>query len=716
MNTHAISQYLIRRMNTHADWYQAVATAHKPQKAQIQLFYAVQFACTQALGEGHTLFSLSANDKTVLQAKPTHDDKPAPNTDTNWQLTGWRAALLLPIFTYFGERFFGSALGEHDFYAQILAGMDSCAPQDLERYTKQACARFRLFAQNLGTADKAVQLDDDEALLLLLLRTYYFLRHKIPTVGAHDGFDEFCALLVDNPFFGTADFGGADSREIDDTANLANFGTIKRTAPLKYQRLGDVLHFWEARTWQAERQLLAHVWRIKQAQVGEFDAQNLPSVLNAEQRAAVRMVAKQAFSIITGGPGTGKTFTVAQIVLALHQSNPDLSLALAAPTGKAAQRMSESLQAALPTAEFDLPEPKTIHRLLGIGKHGKPRYDERAPLGYDVVIIDEVSMLGVALAEQLFAAIKTGARLILLGDANQLAAVEAGAVLADLCQLDALTDNRTNLIQSRRFDDGSGVGKLARLINDKGDGEQKFVQALELLASEPELHFTSFAHTPLDAASKDKFYKQLSESYTDYFKQTGKLLAQFRHLSQDEQYEAVRALTDTLNQHRILTAAHGTDFGDELINAYLARCHREFLNTRPSTSPWYHGRVVMVQTNRYDLGLYNGDVGICLYDGRGLGVYFVGDDVLCVRSALLSGDTVKTAYAITTHKSQGSEFGTVAIVFDDTNARLLSQELLYTAVTRAKTGVRIYSTDSALRQSLSQPTVRLTGLALPRVG
>ncbi|MGO1623734.1 MAG: ATP-dependent DNA helicase, partial [Psychrobacter sp.] len=252
------------------------------------------------------------------------------------------------------------------------------------------------------------------------------------------------------------------------------------TNPIVYQinknRETDTLNItlWLQRTWQAEYALAKHVLRIKNQEITALPISTNP-LLNKEQQDAINMANQSAFSIITGGPGTGKTFTVAQLVMALQQAQPEDSLvansranlALAAPTGKAAQRMQESLQDAIQLAGVDiqLPEAKTIHRLLGIGQGGRPRYHKDNPLSEDIIIVDEASMLGVELANHLVSAVKADARLILLGDANQLAAVDAGAVLADLCRLPVLQDVHQCLVESRRFDEKSGIGKLARLIN-----------------------------------------------------------------------------------------------------------------------------------------------------------------------------------------------------------------------------------------------------------
>ena len=186
-------------------------------------------------------------------------------------------------------------------------------------------------------------------------------------------------------------------------------------------------------------------------------------------------------------------------------------------------------------------------------------------------------------------------------------------------------------------------------------------------------------------------------------------------LSNDEKDKQVKQLNHIFNQYRILTASHLSLCGDEAINTYITSYHKEYLKIQHINSDWYHGRPVMVLKNRYDLGLFNGDIGICLQSGeRGnqLSVYFDGETVKSFSISMLDGDIVATAYAMTIHKSQGSEFNTVAVAFDDDNQRLLSKELVYTAITRAKQCVYLYSTSPALLTAINTPTIRQTGLGV----
>lgn len=514
--------------------------------------------------------------------------------------------------------------------------------------------------------------------------------------------------------------------------------------------------FWLHRTWQAEFNLAKTIQNILNQPIKPLDI-DIPDNLNAQQVQAVKVANESAFSIITGGPGTGKTYTVAQLVIALQQaqtesdaqqalgegatirfSTDSAGLALSAPTGKAAQRMQESLQAALYSAqvEVQLQEAKTIHRLLGIGRDGRPRYHASNPLGEDIIIVDEASMLGVELANYLVSAIKPGARLILLGDANQLAAVDAGAVLADLCRIDALQPIHAQLTESRRFHADSGIGKLATEIN-KSPADMK--QVWQLLNHDEALQFqsvniqginadtsdiyaedldTSISNTQLEnSLSNKKILSIITQNYTAYLKKINLLIKNPITKSIPEIVSlTISDLMSEFNRFRILTAGHNGEWGDHNINDYLTRWHMTQLKLPLGKNPWFHGRPVMVLQNNYELGLFNGDIGICLQtqqkgEGSRLEVFFE-NKTQGIAVNLLNDERIATAYAMTIHKSQGSEFDHVAITFDNSNSRLLSKELIYTAVTRAKQRVSIYSTKRALQKAVQTPTQRYTGLAL----
>ena len=494
--------------------------------------------------------------------------------------------------------------------------------------------------------------------------------------------------------------------------------------------------FWLHRSWQAEFNLAKHISTILDQKITTLKL-SIPKHLNEQQVKAINVANNNAFSIITGGPGTGKTYTVAQLVIALQQatesrdkqqesirfSTDSASLALAAPTGKAAQRMQESLQVALDASEvkMQLQEAKTIHRLLGIGRTGRPRYDATNPLGEDIIIVDEASMLGVELSNYLVSAVKPGARLILLGDANQLAAVDAGAVLADLCRIPMLQSIHAELLESRRFSAESGIGKLAYQINKAETDTQ---QIWQLLKQDDALSFqyvNTIQTNDLDnnkiknSLSKNKIFQKISKNYHPYITKIQNLLENPIEKSMPESVnETVASLFELFNQFRILSAGHNGEWGDHYINNYLTQWHRTELKLPLGQNTWFHGRPVMVLQNNYELGLFNGDIGFCLQTGdeRGQLEVFFENKSQGIAVNLLNEEVIATAYAMTIHKSQGSEFDHVAITFDNSHARLLSKELIYTAVTRAKKQVTIYSTKYAFEKAVQTPTERHTGLGL----
>ena len=309
-----------------------------------------------------------------------------------------------------------------------------------------------------------------------------------------------------------------------------------------------------------------------------------------------------------------------------------------------------------------------------------------------------------------------------MGAAHQLSAVDAGAVLADLCRLQMCQNALVRLTQSKRFNSTSGVGRLASFINEEKIHDIGSV--LSLIHEETQLSFIDIAKSSLSGVALEEFYQTLTLPYmTDkqtlsFFAFTKYIRHNFYRQTDDEKYQTVKQLMTTFNDYRILTASHLSYWGDNKINDYIRHAHREFLGLPPMQahySPWYHGRVVMVLKNRYDLGLFNGDIGICLQSGKKaneLSVYFLANELHSFSVGVLDDDMITTAYAMTVHKSQGSEFTNVAVVFHEDNARLLSKELIYTAITRAKNSVSIYSSEKALMQAVNGPTIRQTGLTI----
>ena len=446
------------------------------------------------------------------------------------------------------------------------------------------------------------------------------------------------------------------------------------------------------------------------------------------QRRAAEMALQRPLALISGGPGTGKTSTVARILgLLLLTLGSDIHIALAAPTGKAAMRLSESIANALATLPFTetikerIPSSaSTLHRLLGVRHHSPHfRHTHANPLPWDVVVVDEASMVDLAMMSKLVDALKPGARLILLGDRDQLASVESGAVLADC--IEALPDNTVTLQKSYRFN--QEIRDFARAVNTNDSGtawamltDKTHETATVSLLHEPAVDF---------AGSRYRRYMQ-------------KALA-----LQDGSEEEIRQLFQCFNQFRLLCATRRGDRGVETLNHQLEQrlaaegspIHGSH-DTRPSlaggrssaipgsrdTRPslagaWYPGRPVMILANDYSLRLFNGDIGICLpdmaapdSDAGSFKVWFEHEDGSLKGYQPYRLPACETVFAMTIHKSQGSEFDEVLVVLPKADTPLLTRELIYTAVTRAKTKALIDSDQAIFRGAVNRTISRASGL------
>lgn len=506
---------------------------------------------------------------------------------------------------------------------------------------------------------------------------------------------------------------------------------------------------WLHRQWYAEQSLAKQLMKIAHRKVAAFSgissSQDIDNGLapNAMQQLAIDKSSQHALSIIIGGPGTGKTFTVAKLVTTLQKGHehkrkqdpnlPPLSITLTAPTGKAAQRMQESLrislQKSLQDEEITLDNAKTLHRLLGIGRDGIPRYHAKNPLPDDLIIVDEASMLGLELASQLVDAIKPTGRLILLGDANQLAAVDAGSVLSDLCAVTRLQPYITELTESKRFDSNSVVGQFALAIQQNLPAPKKIklihslLQPIDLQSIKP-----SQSENPTDLVAKKQQTKQqtanipfypidASSSLPAVFNQLAKPYHPFFALMQQWYSQPVnifeannrKGLFEVFDRYRILCAGHQGQLGTQSINQKMSLAFTEFSKITRTKAYFYHGLPIIIQNNDYQLGLFNGDIAICLlYQGQLYACF--AEKVIPIQR--LSRESCDYAYAMTIHKSQGSEFHTVAICIDKAHTRLLSQALIYTAVTRSKSALSIYSAKENFELAVTQKAVRQTGLQL----
>lgn len=423
-----------------------------------------------------------------------------------------------------------------------------------------------------------------------------------------------------------------------------------------------------------------------------------------DQREAAKMAVKQSFCIITGGPGTGKTFTVVKILALLQElAEQPLHIALAAPTGKAAMRLQESIgfsKEKLPCSDAikkHIPETvTTLHRLLG-AMPPSPYFRHHAdkPLVYDLVVVDEASMVDLALMSKLLDALKSGARLILLGDKDQLASVESGAVLADLASAETLQNNVYTLKKSHRF--GGAIKKLAEAVNLQQDEI-----AWQLLCGE------------------DATVQRLNDDLIDYV-----AAQQADYLQLIKAGAAFEKIYQAFSRFQVLCSNRQgknsvADIND-LVEQKLAEQKRIELS-----GLWYPGRPVIITQNNPALHLYNGDIGICMADRAGstrpldLGAKQDSTEKLMVFFQRADGSVKKylparvphceTVFAMTIHKSQGSEFEEVLIVLPEAINPVLTKELLYTAITRAKKTIKLVAGEAVFTATLRQKIERVTGL------
>ncbi|MDR1424546.1 MAG: exodeoxyribonuclease V subunit alpha [Azoarcus sp.] len=452
------------------------------------------------------------------------------------------------------------------------------------------------------------------------------------------------------------------------------------------------------------------------------------------QKVAAALALTQRLTIVSGGPGTGKTTTVAALIACLLALEPGTRIALAAPTGKAAARLREALAARardLPEAvRLRLPaEAYTVHRLLGpTSTPGRFRHDAAHPLALDLLVIDEASMLDLALAAALLDALPTRARLVLLGDKDQLSAVEAGAVFADLSagwrlaaaratRLAALTgapvealmhgssepatlpDCVVWLTESHRFRADSGIGRLAR---DIGAGEGAAALARLRARTDPAV---TWIEDEQDAALPPAALAAMAAGY-------GACFAALQEMRKNEPPEARAArVLQAFERFRVLVAVHDGPRGLAAINARLTQHARAALGLAAPAGPFWPGRPLIVLKNDPVTKLFNGDIGICLPDPDGtLRVWFPTADGAHRALSPQRLPEHDTAFALTVHKSQGSEFAEVLLLLPARTVRVLSRELLYTALTRAAQRVTIVGNGAVFAAGCAVRSERFSGL------
>lgn len=532
---------------------------------------------------------------------------------------------------------------------------------------------------------------------------------------------------------------------IDTLARSELIGDGVTPSPLVLDRERGRLYL--RRYWQYEQRLAQ---QIRTRAKGTDDSLDLPLLregverlfprISADsheaggQRRAAVMAVLRRFAILSGGPGTGKTSTVVKLLALLVEQaaaakQPRPVLTLVAPTGKAAARLVESIQRAKeglpcsPAVKLAITEEATtIHRRLRPlpGRPGRFRHDAESPLATDLVLVDEASMVDLALMVRLLDAVPPHARLILLGDRDQLASVDAGAVLGDICNAEdqrgfstafagriaeisgdptpaavsapeatGIWDCVAHLTKSYRYAESSGIGVLARAVN-AGDAA-----SVRRILTSGDYADVALRPLPEGAGLGDELRALLVNGYRPYLTARG-----------------AAAKFEAFNRFRILCAhrrgPHGVNDTNDLAERALASAR---LLTRSGAT--YAGRPVLVTTNDYNVRLFNGDIGLILEEETSRGrlvATFSSPDGKARSLAPARLPPHETAFAMTIHKSQGSEFDEVVVLLPAEISPILSRELIYTAVTRARHKVTIFGDADLVAHAVTQKIERASGL------
>lgn len=477
------------------------------------------------------------------------------------------------------------------------------------------------------------------------------------------------------------------------------------------------------------------------ADIGEYDETILKEGLNRLfpdeetdslnwRRIAAFMAVARRFCVISGGPGTGKTSTVARILALLIEQEKGnvVRIALVAPTGKAAARLQEVIERARVSLQCSdgikeqIPDrASTIHRLLGTIQHSPYfRHDDKNLLPVDVVVVDEASMVDLPLMSKLVQAIPLRSRLIILGDKDQLASVEAGAVLGNICDtgrshtfseqfcdhLEQVTGYRipdsfcgesrpgiqdciVELKRNYRFGRESGIRLVSEAVNS-GDGDR----AIELLADERRVDI-SWVTLPAPQTMAAKLRDEIIQGYRDALKG-----------------DVPEELFRRFQSFRILCAVREGPYGVNNVNRLAEQILRAEKLIDPSTR-WYRGRPIMITRNDYELSLFNGDIGMILPDPQSQNerrAFFQTADGTLRKIHPMRLPEHETVYAMTVHKSQGSEFNRVLLLLPERYSPVLTRELVYTGITRARDSVAIYGIEEVFRATVTRKIERSSGL------
>jgi len=491
------------------------------------------------------------------------------------------------------------------------------------------------------------------------------------------------------------------------------------------------------RYWQQEELVRAQLQRRFAAPAPDIDQSRLsaafPRLFDHEglapgeadrQQLAAAVSALSRVSVLAGGPGTGKTTTVARLLALLRdQPGPALRIALAAPTGKAAARLEEAVRAATAQLEPDDQHrlgdltASTLHRLLGWlpSNRSRFRHDATNQLPHDVVIVDEMSMVSLTLMARLLEAVRPSARLVLVGDPDQLSSVEAGAVLADiarapgtpdanlgrrLVELDLISDQETapvhgvvQLTHTWRF--GGAINALARAV--RGADADAVVAVLRSGASD-----VQFSEVDLEAAPTEASARALV-GVTAQVRAAGVAMLEAARSGD------IAAALAALDRHRLLCAHRRGPYGVLRWGLEVERWLAEAVPGYGEDGEWYVGRPLLITANDYEMSLYNGDTGVIVQTPAGVRAAFDRGAAAKLYPPVRL-DAIQTVHAMTVHRAQGSQFDTVSFVVPPPDSPLLTRELLYTAVTRAQRQVHLIGSEEAIRRAVLRPANRASGL------
>ena len=508
-------------------------------------------------------------------------------------------------------------------------------------------------------------------------------------------------------------------------------------APRPLRLVGTRLYL--DRYWREERQVAADLLALAEAAPPDVLADVLADGLRRlfagdaddRQRLAAATAVLRRLTVVAGGPGTGKTTTVARILALLADQAasaglPSPLVALAAPTGKAAARLEEAVHAEASALDVDAAtraqlralHGSTLHRLLGWkpGSHSRFRHDRSNRLPHDVVVVDETSMVSLSLMARLVEAVRPQARLVLVGDPGQLTSIEAGAVLGDIvgpaggglrmreparraleaavgrevvasASRAAIGDGIVSLDRAHRF--GEGIATLARAIRS-GDADA----ALATLRARPE----ELEWIAVDVADEPGALDAVR----------ARAVRAGRATCAAATRGDVAGALEAIGSFRVLCAHRRGEHGAQTWRARVESWLAAAIDGFAGQGEWYVGRPLLVTENDYGLRLYNGDTGVVVAapDGRPAAA-FERHDALLSPTRL---EAVETVYAMTIHKAQGSQFDTAAVLLPPASSAILTRELLYTAVTRARTRLILAGSEDAVRAAVGRPVARASGL------